>query len=387
MVFSLENSQTFFGVLATIIILFIIKNKESNIILSILDEAKEKFNNQVDALKISVQKFDKKITQSQDYKLLNYYKASVVDKRAKDADNDNDGLFTKILEFFSEATITKNQYKAEYKSSAAIDKDMIDSISSSKESVLAPLYTLLFSLVIFIFDEIFKFDSNANNLYLMSVLYILVLFSYLFWFYLWGSFLNRFRKYDTNDDSPNELKFKSFLSKFWGKRLRSNLIRCLLLVVIVSLFCFLILFLAKRFMPTISINAIAILLLCITPSICLLGYMMFLFKRNKKEYSYLFMCGHFLVISIGSLIFAFMLCLIANVLDADTTILFTEQSISWLKFAIFFFVILNGIISPLSLPYLAYSLYYRAAKRKNKENNRAMDKLAEKMKHLASKIP
>ena len=67
----LDKSQTFLGVLATIAILFIIQNENSNAVLSILKEVKLKFKNLIKDLEKKKQDFYTKIIQSKKYELLN----------------------------------------------------------------------------------------------------------------------------------------------------------------------------------------------------------------------------------------------------------------------------------------------------------------------------
>lgn len=67
----LGSSQTFLGVLATIVILFIFANKDSNFIYLLLSEVKDKISTQVRTLRTNTGV--KPVIESHDYKLLTYF--------------------------------------------------------------------------------------------------------------------------------------------------------------------------------------------------------------------------------------------------------------------------------------------------------------------------
>lgn len=374
----LGDSQTFLGVLATIIILFIFKNSKSNAISLILDEAKFKFENLVKVLKNTTETFDSKICDSPNYNLLNHF----IYKEENKKDPKHEEILNQVLDFLAEVRTKRNKYKLDYEASRETDKSIIDSISNSKEWLLAPLYTLLFCLTVFIFDELLRAEIVPLKDFLFSVLSCFVFVSYAFWILLWMQFLNRFRKFDNNiPNDRKDSKITNTISKFWSKSLSLNCLYCILAVVIWP--C--ILLVIHAFL--VPLNNCLLISLSIVLPICLVGYLMFYIERTQQDYSYLFVCGHFCAIFIVSFLQLLLYFVVADLVCVDNSAFILETSTMMIKISIFVFTIFNGIILPFSLPYLAYFLYYEYSKKMSENDSESIAELVGRMSNLAERIP
>ena len=136
----LGGSQTFLGTLATIIILFILEDK-SNLIKTVLDEIRTRIEGQLSLLKKTKTSYDE-IYETSDYKLL---------KLSLERDTLDAELRNEILETISDISSQKSDFSTMFLSVESNDKQLLNNISDAKEKNLAPLYTLLFTLCIFIF--------------------------------------------------------------------------------------------------------------------------------------------------------------------------------------------------------------------------------------------
>ena len=148
----LGSSQTFLGVLVTIIILFIIEDK-TNLITYILKEIGLKLKKQIEALTITTS-LDDSVLQSSDYKLLKYFMNN--DDSDKDLHEEGAGLLAKI-------STERAKFQVRYINVENKDLTLFDKIVGAKEILLAPLYTLFFTITIFIFDELFNVSSTNSK--------------------------------------------------------------------------------------------------------------------------------------------------------------------------------------------------------------------------------
>ncbi|WP_338336545.1 hypothetical protein [Marseilla massiliensis] len=181
----LGSSQTFLGVLVTIIILFIIEDK-TNLITYILKEIGLKLKKQIEALTITTS-LDDSVLQSSDYKLLKYFMNN--DDSDKDLHEEGAGLLAKI-------STERAKFQVRYINVENKDLTLFDKIVGAKEILLAPLYTLFFTITIFIFDELFRFRNDIPNDLMFSVLSCFVVLSYAFWGMLWFKYSFKFSKFD-----------------------------------------------------------------------------------------------------------------------------------------------------------------------------------------------
>lgn len=353
----LGGSQTFLGVLATIVILFIIADK-SNLIHYILLEVKDKIESQVSSLKVTT-RIDSVIL-SPSYKLLNYF-------LNKQDDNELNTEGTQLLAYI---TTKRSEFQLRYISVEGNNSKTLDSIKNSKEPLLAPLYTFIFCITIFIYDELLRSESIWFNDILISSLSCFILISYLYWFIMWVSFINNINfKEKKTDIKLNGLKC---LINKCGDRLKKwhcknidylNQKSIVYLLILRIGICFLLLLTVLCINAYwFHINSYIIILLCIILPIVLTGILRLYCYDKKGTYSYVFMCGHYIVITIASILLSISIFYFVDLTNTAESVLIPYTSCIWIKISIFSFVLLNGILLPFILPYYSYNSYLEYAK-------------------------
>lgn len=382
----LGSSQTFLGVLATIVILFIIADK-SNLIHYILLEVKDKIASQVSSLKINTS-IDS-VLSSSNFKLLNYF----LDKQ------NNDELEKEGTQLLAKITSERAAFQISYIFVEGNNGKILDIIKNSKEPLLAPLYTFIFCITIFIYDELLRSERIWFNDMLISSLSCFILISYLYWFVMWVSFINNINFKETKKDIELT-RLKKSLSKYGCrfKKCHCKIIDYLNEKSIVWLFVlrasiYFLLLLAALFINAywFHINSYIIILLCIILPIVLTGILRLYSYGNKGKYSYVFMCGHYIVIKIVSILLSISIFYLVDITNTAESVLIPYTSCIWIKLSIFSFVLLNGIFFPFILPYYSYNSYYKYAKdqvtESEKEATHLVKQLQDSLDSFCDKIP
>lgn len=366
----LGSSQTFLGLLATIIILFIIEDK-SNLITFILGEIKVKLAKQIKSLNINIS-LDS-VLNTGNYKLLNRFVN----------DNEEDELHNKAVELMAHISAKKTELQTNYINVEGNDPKVLEDIIKAKEILLAPLYTLLFVIVVFIFDETLRSTFLGGNGYLLSVLACFIVFSYLFWIVIWIRFLLKFKNFGNCGKGCRNI-LGNIRSHFWrlGRIIR----------IIVSM-AFLLLFLVMTVVIGLFFNVSPYISVFITfiLSFMILGIFMEFAQKDGEDISYAYMCGHFILIFFVSFLLVLVYRYLAVVLYIEDHLIIPGYRLMLCKTAIFVFTFLNGIVFPFTLPYITYYRYYAYAKRKTKDGQSKADEIVgelnAKLEHIAAEIP
>ena len=373
----LGGSQTFLGVLATIIVLFILEDK-SNIISFLLQEIKARIKRQINSLNITTS-LDGIVNKSSSFKLLNRY---IKDK------NPNQELNDEVSKLLMDIEIEKASFKAKY-ISVESNNPNLEHISKAKEIYLAPLYTLLFSLFIFIFDELLRADLIKCDSTIFSVMTCFIVLSYIFWFFIWWMYYKNNQNYKIKTENKNKfishfLNFRKYVSiKFWDTPRPKKI------TIILISFIFILIFIELLFWFCEFHNILSISLFFIAPFV-LLAIFMGMIRQTDKPYSYAFMIGHFFLI--------FLVSLLEYFIHFGSSVYFYGQiettpvfDITLVKILIFSFVLLNGIFLPFLLPYIIYFKYYNFSKQQvllsQTEAEKITEELKQKLDEVAEKIP
>ena len=167
----LGGSQTFIGILASLIVLCVILDK-SNFIHSILDEIGKRIDEEIKSLDKAVG-FDviNDVPANSDYKLLQRY---------------------------------INELRVEAKTRPECKQLLISAMA------IAPFYALLFCLTGFICDEIVVGVAGTSD-FVVSFLTIFVAFSGIFWLMMWKIF---FRDIRIETEEGSSQKTKVFVSRW-----------------------------------------------------------------------------------------------------------------------------------------------------------------------------
>lgn len=165
----LGESQTFIGVLATVIVMCVIVG-ESNFIHKILDLIKRQM---ADNLKnVSAEVSFAKLHDDSDYKLL---KVLISDKKMPPEYQSLGG------QLLSDISL--------WKSTAQVESAKSEMQGEDRELTQAALYSFLFVLVLFLFDELFRTTLIPYNDFMVSVLSLFTLFSSIYWVCKWGTYV------------------------------------------------------------------------------------------------------------------------------------------------------------------------------------------------------
>lgn len=388
----LSRSQTFLGVLATIIILFIIANN-SNLIREILKEVKEKIAGSVKKLQINTDFSG--IIESAEYKLILWYQRA--EKKEKDEELENE-----VSMWTAKVNSKRQELQLRYVDVEVYNPEVLRKIEESKEQLLAPFYSFIFCLVIFLFDEMLMAYSLDYNDFFLTFLSLFIIESYVFWIITWLNFILYMRRDIQMLKKPHKwspwiqkvIKWKQKIRDWYiGKYIvnkegkpREYVLMICRTMVILALVTFLLLF--NAFVS--PIQTIWIISIGVVIPLFVLGFLRLRAYECERKFTYIFLCGH--VITLGVL--AFLLTLLFLELSQwlniyDEVVL--PYSKMWMKISAFLFVGLNGIVLPLLLPYYCYNKFYHMAEKKvgdsKKDEEREVSAMLDDIKKFASKLP
>ena len=140
----LGDSQTFLGTIATLTILCVFSEQDSsNFIVSVLKGIRERIEKQIRQLKENTS-----MELPDSIQLLQYFLGNA---------NVESELNNKGVQILREISVKENELKVQYTMNVEFKKDeLFEQIKKSEEQFLAPLYSFLFCLVIFVFDELLR---------------------------------------------------------------------------------------------------------------------------------------------------------------------------------------------------------------------------------------
>ncbi len=368
----LGNSQTFLGVLATIVILFIIFNSRSNPILHILEheyDRKSKHTDkqiESDLKKLKISGFAKnaiteKLESSRHYKqILEQYIPCL---NQNNADNNLNKLRNEATSLITEITTSQTQLHPVYSEALSrttqqeftlsktydttnlgelqktIQKKLKNFFPSIITPSLASLYTFIFCIIIFISDEILRLDILRPDI-LISTLSIFIVISYLYWVVLWSKLCS---KEEEKESSQSKLSN-------WSKK-HLPLIQNLYLAFVVRLIVFAALLIvpliANAYWFPINNYIIIIILFLIILSKGILR----IIPSKKEDYSYLFPCAHCFAFVAMAFLFTGVIFYVTRITQTSDSFLIPYDNYNAIKIAAFLFILLNGLILPFIIPY------------------------------------
>ena len=327
----LGDSQTFIGVLLTLNVLCIFADKDNNFILKFLLDYKDKFKTRLSNIADLIASDSKRIYDSQDYKSL---------ERCSKLSGNPPAIRFKASEIlykysfqFTDKSISLSQGFAE-----------LDKIEKSTEQFRAPLFTLLYGIIIFLVDETCRIWPS-EDVFEASTLFgwILTTLSFAYWGLLWVVFL-----FPNQFSGAIENRFYNFVNKInplWGGCIKL-IIGCLIFILI----CLLINFEGKS-----ATIVDIILLLSVFLPIFLIGLWREIGCKVKNNYSFMHICGHLVAFTI----YAIITTNIAIHCDfVPHSHMGFPENINYLKGLITLFILLNGIILPFAFPYRKYRKLY-----------------------------
>lgn len=365
----LGSSQTFFGVLASLLVLCLVLDK-SNFLYNILDEIQVRINEEIEKLNTAIDSIDfnvvdKILKKRSDYKLLGRYIQELKTKTQADPSfipqlNEALCLDMKIRTTFGQL---KSKYSGEFLKPA---KDLMDDIHKAKEQIIAPLYALLCCLIIFICDELLAGKPEFCD-FIVTFLTVFFSISVLFWIMIWKTF---FRDIRIEDNSQTTKPKQDYIMKF---------MRWKYVLVVCPLFYGLCLYLSS-FIPFAELKwGVAFGIGLFLP----VGIIAYLKVRSHHEfgvYTYEFGFNHFIGLLFFSLLIATVTEGLCAWIDMCSATCLLYQDVSAIKMAMLSMILLSGLLFPFLMPYLGFLCVLKLVKEKVKSSQSSISNKLDSLK-------
>lgn len=348
----LDYSQTFIGVLTSLVVLCIITS--GNFIHEIIDKAGDEIGSKIQELK---EKTDIKaiyggVQNLAAHKLLQrFIKDPYNGCKLSDKDKERyQKLCSEGLELEMKIQTTFDELRSSYSPNFIVPaRSLINDIKESRIHLIAPLFVLLYCLCIFICDELIKF----NPLFSDGIVTFLLLFSLLssmFWLMVWKHF---YRSINIKiHPKPRVCLSSKKLLKIYCAICKHIEIKCryfewIIIMFLIGGLLYILMMLTSEFqlwLRLLIVVGIGILL----PLIIIVPYKTH-HKHKANDSLYLFVFKHF----VG-------LCLIAIGMTIpfmfNSNICIPYQDYTAIKFIIIAFIIVNGLILPMTIPIRCFYL-------------------------------
>lgn len=363
----LADSQTFLGTIATLTILCVFSEEGSgNFITSVLKGIKERIEKQIELLKNNTN-----MSLPQSYKLLEYFLKETNTK----SDLNSEGL--KLLRNIS---AKQGELKTRYIMNVEFKKDtLMEQISNAKEQFLAPLYTFLFCIVIFVFDELLRFSFWGKE-WMVSGMALFIFYSYLFWMIVW---INFFVTHRVGYKKREKTLVPRKLMEGWNRLcLWTRNFGCSKSFFLRTLLCVIILLLCIILAYSYSKISVGIMIFGLSFPILIKGYSRINYLFNEGDYSHLFLIGHFAAIFLLSYLLVSEIHLFVYSDSSYSNILIPYEDFFWMKCSVLYFALFNGIIFPFLFPFLCYNSLYVRAKKNARKTKKEQKRLFEEFKPL-----
>lgn len=366
----LGGSQTFLGVIATLTILCILKN-DGNFITKMLSLVFDRIQEQI---KILSNKIKATSPETTEMKLLMRFL-----KEETDDELHNEGA--KVLRDINNNIDEKS---IEYMRLEGANKPLFDNISTCLEHIMAPFYSFLYCMIVFIFDEALRSDIPGKDI-ILSSLVIFTLFSFIFWILIWIHFFRTNSVDYQHIQRPKNLcillkKCSEYIeNQGYIKALTIRILVCLLILALA-------LFAIYRGNLYEEVAKVFLGLALLIPGL-IIGIAKYLAKEGKPEYTHVLIASHSLIALVVSTLLALLIHLSVDYFPQLEICLFRYDSLTWLKFSILFFALMNGIIFPFLFPYISYMALYRKVVLAEKDIAKMHKENGEKLKEFCKKIP
>ena len=299
----LGYSQTFIGVLASLLVLCIVLDK-SNFIFNILNNIKEQIKNEIAELDrdTGFNNIDD-ISSGFGYTYLEEYIVNLKNKIQGGGDEEDKTLLENALAMEIKIRTAFNQLKSRKSIEVLKPADeLIQSIGCANEQIIAPLYALFCCIIVFMCDELVVYFPTTCD-YIVTFLSIFFLTSIIFWLLVWYNFLQniQFRKISTKQDTKSRLK-----------NLHINWIWLALGCVVISSLCWYI----SVYISMMWLKCLLVIGLGIIFPIMLVAIIKFLNHYESKSFSYVTCIKHFLMFAFLSLLLTGVMCCFTSILDS-----------------------------------------------------------------------
>lgn len=354
----LGGSQTFIGVLATIVMVCVIADESGNFIYRISKEIIEGTEKEVECIKIHLSNIAIDLINSDEYRHF----LEKVKPFEEESSNKSSSISSWILNQKMKFDIGIDNYMNKYSPAYFLPiNTRIEEIKCSREQTFSPLYVFAFCVLLFICDEICRWNPDSMDL-IVGMLSFFMIISFIFLLFIWIKFMKECGGVeDISSKSRKEVPRRLIRDRIIDYT-KQFLICLAILWILYMVICILSEYF--HFMPLLSLGWLFIFL----------GAFLFVwrgYKHHKKsqhygKYSHSLLLEHFIVLVLISLVFSglfYLPILHETRLPYENLYLFRIISV--------FFIIINGIIFPFLFPYLANNNVLTFAKKKDKEGETA----------------
>lgn len=370
----LGGSQTFLGIIATLTILCILHN-DGNFITKMLSLVYDRIKKEIGELskKVKVAQSD-----STEWKLLMLFLSN--DKQ--------DELHEEGARVMRDINSRIDEKSIEYMGLEVTNKPFLDHVSTCSEHIMAPFYSFLYCLLVFIYDEVLRSGIPGKD-WILSSLAIFTFFSFVLWTLVWTHFFRSNSVGYQHIQRPKKIcdflkKCSSFVEEL------GNIGASGVRIMVCVFFLLLALGVIGFFTGLSEWGAKAVLVMALLLPGLFIGFAKYLAKEGKPEYTHVVIASHIFIAWVVSMVFAFLIHGTVDYFPHLEGCLFEYDSLMLLKFFILFFALMNGIIFPFLFPYISYMALYGDVKRKvalakedvakmHEENNQKLKEFCEKI--------
>ena len=370
----LGASQTFVGILATLVILCIARNA-NNFIFEVLSDIKKEIVNYTRKLKPTIS-LDF-IKDSSDYKSIFLFTEN--EKRKEN----NKVLYDKCKTAIMQIDILKFVLQVKLTDWDKSIIDFADAIENKKEQQKGPMFAFAFCIVVFIFDELLRCNEIKYNQELIVVLMLFTIYAVIYWLMKWFFFMFK-------DDNNQTTKVSKCKIKAFFRYLVSTRNICQFVIHLVVTFGFL--YLYKDYLTTNIQDRKAMytfLAICNIPFF-LFGLIHMFEQRKRTDASitmhYVYHFFYMLFLSIGIMFFTrYFIPEIINAVPVDE-----EKFVFCLKLVIIGMILCVGLIFPFVCTLIKYNMVFIRGLKKllliNCQKYFEIRKLKKKFANLAKEI-
>lgn len=361
----LGKSQTFVGVLSTLLILCITRN-ENNFILDVLKKIKSQVVSYIKGLKPD--SFFEEFSSSE-FKLLKQFLGNTSNQTS------HKSLYQECVNQIIIYQSLASSYQQRFTQWDMKADSFAKRIENKEEQLMAPLSIFAYSIIVFAYDELLRSSYIPYKFFFLQSLAIFSILVFVFWTIRWIVFFSS----DKENKTPNKV-----VRFFTGLRIGVQLLCHILLTFL--LYVIWLLFIKGNFLY--DIDSILLQLVWFLPFL-LIG---FIHISNRKSDNNI-VCMHYVNHLMYFFVFSFFITVILRSglnLDLDK---FCKDELFgfFLKLIIILNILLYGLVFPFIMPLISYYMMYVIARLRiywikiQVWNDRR--KYQKQLKDLAKKIP
>lgn len=364
----LGSSQTFVGTLATIVLMCILVGN-SNFIYTILKAVANQMQKQCNPSDLPSKVSFVELYGNDSYKLLQL--------SADESNKQRPEVRNKASQKLLEITMQISQFQFQY------IPPKLSSKVKSPEHFLAPLYSFAFVMIMFIFDELLRSSHIGCNDLLVSTLSVFTLLSYVYWSVVWFIYCTRLYKSHYSGHKPKGLIYRI------SRRITTyGLIKSCILRLSFMILCVVVTLLITKYLVFVG-DSVRFFLFwsvgIVLPS-SLIGYPLSKTSPRDVNRGYLPTILHVCLLGILSVVISLVVLNLASHFEDMSYLIKAYNDSFYLKTFTILFVLLNGLLVPLFLPFLCYKILciiaQEAPRRAQKEVDKMIDKWISEIKEI-----